>query len=231
MKHLKPMLAAAIILFAAAMPSMARAQTPWGNDFQNWLGSHPNAGGQLQQNPYQIYDPAWRAQHPDVQQYLNSNPAAWNEMRSNASMHYGQKMDRFLAAHPDVASKVREDPDLLYSKQFREEHPELQKFMQNHPNVYKKLDARIGPSPEHAMGGPEHGIGAYDQSHQWRDADWWHQHDPGWVNKNHPEWANNHPDWHEAAAVNEGYHPPAHASEVEPAPINQPPPPHHHHHN
>jgi hypothetical protein len=99
---------------------------------------------------------------------------------------FGQKMNHFLNAHPDVASKVRADPSLLYSKQFREQHPELQTFMQNHPEVYTRLEQKgIHPG----------GFGAYDSNHMWRDSDWWHQHDPGWMYKNHPEWASNHPDW------------------------------------
>jgi hypothetical protein len=94
---------------------------------------------------------------------------------------FGEKMNKFLNSHPDVAAKVRADPSLLYNKQFREEHPELQTFMQNHPNVYGKL--------------AERGIGAYDSNHVWRDENWWHAHDPNWVSQHHPEWAQNHPEW------------------------------------
>jgi hypothetical protein len=93
----------------------------------------------------------------------------------------GPKMDKFLNAHPDLAAKVRADPSLLYNKQFREEHPELQTFMQNHPNEYNRL--------------AQHGVGAFDSGHVWRDEGWWHDHDPGWMYSHHPEWASNHPEW------------------------------------
>jgi hypothetical protein len=94
---------------------------------------------------------------------------------------FGERMNKFLNDHPDVAAKVRADPSLLMNRQFRHEHPELQTFMQNHPNDYRTLEA--------------HGIGAYDSNHVWRDENWWHQNHPDWMYQNHPEWAANHPDW------------------------------------
>jgi hypothetical protein len=94
---------------------------------------------------------------------------------------FGEKMNKYLNEHPNMAAKVRANPSLLYDKQFREAHPELQQFMQTHPQVYERMDQR--------------GLGAYDSSHTWRDANWWHQNDPGWAAKNHPEWAASHPEW------------------------------------
>ncbi|HXN11623.1 MAG TPA: hypothetical protein VN865_00855 [Candidatus Acidoferrales bacterium] len=93
----------------------------------------------------------------------------------------GPKMDRFLNDHPELGAQVRANPSLLYDRQFRHDHPELETFMQNHPNEYKRLE--------------QHGVGAYDSGHVWRDESWWHDHDPGWMYAHHPEWANNHPEW------------------------------------
>ncbi len=188
MKHAKAILAGAIALLAAAMPSMAMAQTPWGNEFQNWLANHPNAGNQLHQNPYQIYDPGWRAQHPEVQQYIQSNPSFWNGMRSNGNQYFGPRLNEFLNNHPGVGAQVRANPELLYDRQFRRQHPGLQEFLQNHPNVWRNF---VAGGPAQGPGG----WGAYDQNRQWRNADWWHQNDPDWMYRNHPEWAENHPDW------------------------------------
>jgi hypothetical protein len=98
----------------------------------------------------------------------------------------GPKMDRFLGDHPELAAQVRANPSLLYDRQFRHDHPELQTFMQNHPNEYKTLE--------------DHGVGAFDSGHVWHDAGWWHQNNPGWVTAHHPEWAANHPDWKADAA-------------------------------
>jgi len=49
---------------------------------------------------------------------------------------------------------------------------------------------------------PPHGYGDYDQHHVWRDQTWWHDNDPGWVQKHHPDWEANgawddhHKHWH-----------------------------------
>lgn len=122
MKHLKPLLAVAIVMIAMAMPSISAAQ--------------------------------------------------YQEAR----------LDKFLNDHPDVKAKLDRDPNLIYNKGFREQHPELQQFMQNHPSVWGKM-------PNHDR------WGAYGPDHNWHEADWWHQHDPGWMYQNHPEWAENHADW------------------------------------
>src|SRR5665213_403775 len=37
--------------------------------------------------------------------------------------------------------------------------------------------------------------GAYDQSHQWRYANWWRERNPGWFYANHPRWAEPYPRW------------------------------------
>ncbi len=93
-----------------------------------------------------------------------------------------QRLDNFLNGHPNVKAQLERDPGLIYDKRYREQHPELQQFMQEHPNVWGKL-------PNNAR------WGAYGPDHDWHESDWWHQHDPDWMYKNHPEWAENHPDW------------------------------------
>jgi hypothetical protein len=94
---------------------------------------------------------------------------------------FGQKMNKYLDEHPNMAAKVRADPSLLYDQQFRQAHPSLQIYMQNHPEVYQRMEQR--------------GLGAYDSNHVWRSAGWFHDNDPAWLAHNHPEWAANHPEW------------------------------------
>jgi hypothetical protein len=122
MKHLKPMLAIAVVLFAMAMPSISSAQ--------------------------------------------------YNE----------QRLDNFLNQRPQLKRQLERNPDLIYNKNFREKHPDLQQFMQNHPNVWGKMAG-------------SNRWGAYGPDRNWHESDWWHQNNPGWMYQNHPEWARNHPDW------------------------------------
>jgi hypothetical protein len=196
MKNAKTLVAA--ILMSIALPAMAMAQNSWwqgfssapqGNQFQQWLATHPNAGRPLQQNPYQIYDPSWRANHPELQDYIHSNPTWWNGMRAQGPQYYDQKFGNFLNTHPNVARELRANPELVYDKHFIHQHPELSEYLGTHKNVWR--EARY----EAAAAAPPRGFGAYDNHNQWRDADWWHQNDRRWFYRNHPEWAENHPQW------------------------------------
>jgi hypothetical protein len=124
MKHLRPLLAVAIVALAMALPSIAAAQ--------------------------------------------------YNESH----------IDNFLNSHTRLKAQLSRDPDLIFDKNYRHSHPELQQFMQAHPGLLAKLD-RNGR------------WGAYGPDHNWHEADWWHDHDPDWMYHNHPEWSENHPDWKE----------------------------------
>lgn len=101
-----------------------------------------------------------------------------------AAQYNESRLDHFLNSHPHIKGDLSRNPDLIFNKQYRREHPELQTFMQDHPQIYGKLH--------------NHGFwGAYGPDKQWHEADWWHEHDPGWMYQNHPEWAKDHRDWDE----------------------------------
>jgi hypothetical protein len=55
-----------------------------------------------------------------------------------------------------MKAELSRNPDLIFDRQYRRSHPELQKFMQDHPNIYAKLRKRgegpQGLSPEAARG-------------------------------------------------------------------------------
>jgi hypothetical protein len=42
----------------------------------------------------------------------------------------------------------------------------------------------------------EHGRwGDWDEHHEWRSDNWWHEHHPGWLYQHHPEWIERHTEW------------------------------------
>ena len=47
--------------------------------------------------------------------------------------------DEFLDSHREIAEQVRKDPSLLDNKQFLKDHPELQKYLWNHPGVREEV--------------------------------------------------------------------------------------------
>jgi hypothetical protein len=200
----------AVVLLTLASPSTLLAQSWWegfanapqSNSFWSWLQQHPNMAGPLQQNPYQIYDPGWRAQHPEFQQYINNNPGWWNSIRAGGSKYYDESFSRFLGNHPGVARQLRQNPDLIYDPAFRARHPDLKEYLASHKNVWRAIkNQRYAYSPKG-------GWGSYNSNKQWRDETWWKDngdwdqhkqwHDREWWEKNNRALAEQrHPNWFE----------------------------------
>jgi hypothetical protein len=119
------------------------------------------------------------------------------------------RLEDFLNHHPDVRAELQRNPNLIFDRQFRSQHAELEEFMQTHPGTWGKL-----PNATR--------WGGYGPDHSWHDRDWWNSHDPNWVRDHHPEWAANAE--HHAA---EGEHYQGNPYVHEGTPANQP---HHDHH-
>ena len=91
--------------------------------------------------------------------------------------------------------ELRANPSLFANQTWLGQHPGIAEFLTLHPLVHEQA-ARMA-----------HGeYGAFDQNHQWRDANWWHQQNPNWVAQNHPEWGKNHPEWGKIAAAERRHH-------------------------
>jgi hypothetical protein len=166
MKHLKPVLAVAIVMLALAMPSISRAQYH-DERLDNFVNQRPALKAQLDRNPNLIYDKAWREKHPDLQGFMQNHPNVWGKLPGSA---------RYGAYGPDhnwheVDWWHQNNPNWMYSN-----HPE---WAQNHPDW--------------------RGDGDFDENHQWHDRGWWNDHHPDWVNKHHPDWYK-HPYEHPIAA-------------------------------
>ena len=59
---------------------------------------------------------------------------------SIAAAQYGEaRLDKWLDGHQDVKAELQRNPSLIYDRQWRHEHPGLQEFMQNHPQVWGKI--------------------------------------------------------------------------------------------
>jgi hypothetical protein len=75
--------------------------------------------------------------------------------RVAAAQYHEARLDNFLDSHPHMKADLSSNPDLIFDKQYRRSHPELQKFMQDHPNVDAKLRKRgegpqgLNPKAEH----------------------------------------------------------------------------------
>jgi hypothetical protein len=218
MRHLRSIGVVAIVLLTMATPSKLMAQSWWEgfanapqpNSFWGWLQQYPNVAGQLQQNPYQIYDPSWRRQYPELQQYIGNNPDWWNSVRSGGSRYYDGPFNRFLINHPQIARDLRQNPELIYDPRYRARHPELKEFLASHKRIWQSIkNQRYVYSRSGGWGAYNNSNqwrdetwwkdnGDWDQQNKWRDRDWWRQNNRTLAEQRHPNWFDKH-EAHEAA--------------------------------
>ena len=101
-------------------------------------------------------------QHPAVRQELSENPNAFmhqeqrfDQREDNRDRDFqgnrdfdrdrdttrGQlaSMDQFLDCHPEIAEQLRKDPSLVNNKDFVKGHPDLQSYLQQHPQVREEF--------------------------------------------------------------------------------------------
>ncbi|MGH7842095.1 MAG: hypothetical protein ACREQT_11310 [Candidatus Binataceae bacterium] len=83
--------------------------------------------------------------------------------------------DQFLSRHPGLA----EHPQWLRNPTYMHEHPNMAKWLQEHPRVAREARQQ----------------GMWEHDGTWHDSNWWHENNPNYASQYHPEWAENHPDW------------------------------------
>jgi hypothetical protein len=102
------------------------------------------------------------------------------------------KLNNIISEHP----ALQQNPRLLNNPGWLRDHPNVARFMADHPGVRRDV----------ASGAFESNWGGWDpEHHSWHDAYWWHQNNPQWVYANHPDWGHNygwyqndygaHPEW------------------------------------
>jgi phage-related protein len=65
----------------------------------------------------------------------NSRPAQDSDITRKELANF----DEFLDSHREIAEQVRKDPSLLDNQQFLKDHPDLQKYLWNHPGVREEV--------------------------------------------------------------------------------------------
>ncbi len=209
MKRANAIVAAAIILLMLAAPSSAMADSWWegfanapqSNAFWQWLQMYPGLAQPLYQNPYQIYDPNWRAQNPQLLQYINNNPSWWNGILSAAPQYYDDPFREFLRGHPRIAADLSQNPGLIYDQRYLATHPALKQFLASHRKIWRAIGYQNYSYSNYG------GWGAYGGDGQWRDQNWWRNngdwddkdqwHDRDWWQQqnNRPVAQQRHPEW------------------------------------
>jgi len=132
--------------------------------FDRFLDSHPEIAEQLRKDPSLVKNDEFRKNHPALQEFLQQHPEVREELTENPNAFMRQEQrfdrhedgrdrdrdgdtsraqlagfDRFLDSHPEIAEKLRKDPSLVKSDDFRKDNPALQEFLQQHPGIREEL--------------------------------------------------------------------------------------------
>lgn len=135
------------------MQGQGQWQDVHGSDWaalDQFLDSHPDIADALRANPDLIYDQNFMAQHNDFKGFCDQHPGIAQDMRSHPELGYWLKfrrevglMDRdVFNSHPDIEKELAANPNLIHSQSYLSAHPELQAFIQTHPEVVQAFDAK-----------------------------------------------------------------------------------------
>jgi phage-related protein len=127
-------------------------------NMDQFFDSHREVAEQLRKDPSLINNTTWVAQHPALQEFLQTHPGVREEFTENPNgfMRHENRfdrreddrdttrrelanMDQFLDSHREVAEQLRKDPSLIDNRQWVEKHPALQEFLETHPGVREEF--------------------------------------------------------------------------------------------
>jgi hypothetical protein len=117
-----------------------------------FLDSHPEISEQLQKDPSLVNNQHFVQAHPALQQYLQEHPEIRQQFQQNPSafmqqqQRFEQREDgqpgtfgQFLGSHAGIAHQLSQNPSLLNSKEYLEDHPDLQQYLKAHPEAKQEF--------------------------------------------------------------------------------------------
>jgi hypothetical protein len=125
--------------------------------FDQFLDKHRETAEQLRRDPALVDNPEFVKGHPELQTYLQDHPGVREELEQNPNIlrqqasrfdHRDDGMDRdamhrqfgeFLGGHSAIAQQLSSDPSLAKNQEFLANHPELQDYLNAHPDARQQL--------------------------------------------------------------------------------------------
>jgi hypothetical protein len=130
----------------------------------HFLNGHPEIAEQLRKDPSLIDNRQWVANHPALQEYLQTHPQVADAFRAHPDAfmrdedRYDHHDDRigarvgdernrgeltsfgqFLGGHSSLAAELSGDPSLANNKEYLATHPELDEYLKTHPAMSQQL--------------------------------------------------------------------------------------------
>jgi hypothetical protein len=131
-------------------------------EFEHFLDSHREIAEQVRRNPSLVNDRQFVQNHPALQTFLQNNPGVRDDLRQNpnAFMNQEARYDHpenganrdamhdhmadfggFLGEHRDIARDLDKDPTKVKNKEFVQNRPDLDNYLNAHPDVRSDLMA------------------------------------------------------------------------------------------
>src|ERR1700722_882704 len=130
--------------------------------FDQFLDDHPEIAEQLRRDPSLVDNPEYEKSHPELQSYLENHPNIREEIKENPNAfmrkedrydrHEGDRdrdhdttrgelarFDQFLDSHREIAEDLRKDPSLVNDAQYAKNHPALQAYLTDHPQIREEI--------------------------------------------------------------------------------------------
>jgi hypothetical protein len=132
-------------------------------DFDRFLDGHREIAEQVRKDPSLTDNREFVQHHPALQTFLENNPGVRDDLKRdpNAFMHQEDRFDRaengggnrdamhnhmadfggFLGDHRDIARDLNRDPEAVKNKEFVQNRPDLDSYLNAHPDVRSDLMA------------------------------------------------------------------------------------------
>lgn len=132
--------------------------------FDRFLDGHREISEQVRKDPSLLDNRSFVQNHPELQTYFQENPGVRDQIRQDPNAFMRQEdaydrdtnmrdrdagagrdardvasFDRFLDGHREIAEQVRKDPSLVDNRNFVQDHPALQAYLQDNPGVRDQL--------------------------------------------------------------------------------------------
>ena len=131
-------------------------------DFNAFLDRHREIGEQVRRNPSLCDDHQFVQNHPALGDFLRNNPGVREDLRQDANgfMHQEDRINvaenrdfrdanrdhmadfgGFLGEHRAIARDISRDPDRVKDREFVQDRPDLDRYLNAHPDVRDDLMA------------------------------------------------------------------------------------------
>ncbi len=138
------------------------------DQFNSFLGDHPDIRQQVRQDPSLLNNPQYLAKHPELNHFLSSHPSLGERIKDNPSSFLRndskaistmqeqhadqvQSFDSFAKQNPGVGKAVMSNPSLASNPQYLAQHPQLASYLQQHPGVANDLKTHPEAFTNHAQ--------------------------------------------------------------------------------